>query len=99
MEEYEGAINFFFEYVLWPNYITSNDGNLFYASIDNFDSVSGVAEDMAVISKRGMGIGELYSKLVVGKDFVKLTLDYMINNGVHNKEKVIEIRNSLEETL
>ena len=54
---------------------------------------------MAVISKRGMGIGELYSKLVVGKDFVKLTLDYMINNGVHNKEKVIEIRNSLEETL
>ena len=99
MDEYEEAINFFFGYMLWPKYIESKNGDLVYASIDNFDSVEAVDRDMAVISKRGIGIGELYSKLVVEKEHVKSTLDYIINNGVRNKERVIEILNSLEETL
>ena len=98
MDEYEEAVNFFFGYVLWPNYITAKDGNLFYASIDNFDSIDAVDKYMAVISKRDTGHTN-HSKLVVGEELVKSTLDYMINNGVRNKERVIEIRNSLEETL
>ena len=86
MNEYEEAIEFFFKDVLWLTYKSSKTGELKYNSLDNFDSVEGLFDEIAVISRRGE-----YSQMIVGREHIKSTLEQMIENGIHNEERVKEL--------